>query len=740
MFIEFCETSQMKQFLILIALIFLNFYVIAQTNCVGNLSISITPPPLAGGYAPGTTVDICITVNGYSQTGAEWFHGMGINFGPGWDTSSINPAPPPPCDGLGVWGWYTSCLSSGSGLLYGPGFYYDSPQGSITGTLDGNPGNNYGDDCQFGPWDFCLSIQTNPNNIDTIPLTGTIMITSDGTTGTWSGNGCGIYYTTFNALLGGDTCAASFFYMPPAVQNIPINFVNTSTGVNNTYTWNFGDGNTSNVEHPVHTYLTSGTFQVCLAITDATGCSDNLCANLNVVTNYWQGNYPFSIAGTIYYDTDTNGVHDVYEPGIQGYGLILQPQNINTLSQQGGVYNFPVNPGDYIISLASNPIWTLTSDSTLYHVHVDNTGSQGGFDFGFKPNQYFSQHELNFYEGSASCLSPTQQLIDVENTGTNFISGVIAYYKHDSVNVVSTIPLPDSTVQNIYYWHYSHISPFQHVQISLNVDKPNTIGYQFHSISYADIRDTSNIIIASEIDTTYEIVTCSFDPNEKTVSPVNSIMGQNYTLIGQLLTYDITFQNTGNAPAQNVTVVDTLPASLSLNSFNLVSSSHPVDVHYTQDGIVTFNFYNINLPDSTSNEPGSHGFVEFTIQTIPTIANNTLVENTASVYFDQNPPVQTSTASTILVNNFPIGLAENNLNDQEIFIYPNPVKTFVTILAPAANPANDNISVYDNTGKLILNQSLNQSTTLDFADYRKGLYTVKILMKQKVGVYKLALQ
>ncbi|WP_421978893.1 Ig-like domain-containing protein [Roseivirga seohaensis] len=47
------------------------------------------------------------------------------------------------------------------------------------------------------------------------------------------------------------------------------------------WSWNFGDGSTSNLENPTHTYTTSGTFDVSLTVTDLDGCSRTL-----IKTNY----------------------------------------------------------------------------------------------------------------------------------------------------------------------------------------------------------------------------------------------------------------------------------------------------------------------------------------------------------------------------------------------------------------------------------------------------------------------
>jgi hypothetical protein len=60
-------------------------------------------------------------------------------------------------------------------------------------------------------------------------------------------------------------------------------------------------------------------------------------------------------------------------------------------------------------------------------------------------------------------------------------------------------------------------------------------------------------------------------------------------------------------------------------------------------GIVKFNFPNINLPDSLSDEAGSKGFVRFKVKLKDNLPLGTTIENTAYIYFDFNAPIITNT-------------------------------------------------------------------------------------------------
>lgn len=79
---------------------------------------------------------------------------------------------------------------------------------------------------------------------------------------------------------------ASFTHSYATVNSI--DFTNTSTPAV-TYFWDFGDGNTSTLSNPSHTYPNDQTytFQVMLVITDAFGCSDTVYDYITVYPDFY---------------------------------------------------------------------------------------------------------------------------------------------------------------------------------------------------------------------------------------------------------------------------------------------------------------------------------------------------------------------------------------------------------------------------------------------------------------------
>ncbi|MGH1434284.1 MAG: DUF7619 domain-containing protein [Lewinella sp.] len=134
----------------------------------------------------------------------------------------------------------------------------------------------------------------------------------------------------------------------------------------------------------------------------------------------------------------------------------------------------------------------------------------------------------------------------------------------------------------------------------------------------------------------------SYDPNIKTALPAGvgpeHLIDKDWTL-----NYMIQFQNTGNDVAYEVVIADTLSEALDLSSIDVKGASHPFTWELTPEGALAFTFADILLPDSTTNEPGSHGFVAFSIAPKTSILPGETIENTAHIYFDFNDPIVTNT-------------------------------------------------------------------------------------------------
>ncbi len=195
----------------------------------------------------------------------------------------------------------------------------------------------------------------------------------------------------------------------------------------------------------------------------------------------------------------------------------------------------------------------------------------------------------------------------------------------------------------------------------------------------------------------------SYDPNDKVGFP-QGLTPAHYIEKGQDIEYRIRFQNTGNDTAFLIRVVDTLPATLDPASIRPIAGSHEYTWDVSKNGIITFTFANILLPDSTTNEPLSHGFISFHVSQQPNLPDGTLINNSASIYFDFNEPVLTNTwqhtigrPETVSTKN-----PADNSKQIEVFVSPNPMMEEAHFVLTGAAPQTDlRFTLFDSMGKTL---------------------------------------
>ncbi|MFC2140988.1 PKD domain-containing protein [Acidobacteriota bacterium] len=86
----------------------------------------------------------------------------------------------------------------------------------------------------------------------------------------------------YSVFLGGELWGpfAGFTY---TINGLTANFTDTSTDIDGTivgWNWDFGDGNTSTLQNPTHTYVLDGTYGVTLTVIDNDGLTDDIGKNV----------------------------------------------------------------------------------------------------------------------------------------------------------------------------------------------------------------------------------------------------------------------------------------------------------------------------------------------------------------------------------------------------------------------------------------------------------------------------
>ena len=184
----------------------------------------------------------------------------------------------------------------------------------------------------------------------------------------------GTYYTTLT--IDGDSCNSeysfmvdvyndtifsceAFFLYESGEEPLSIQFIDFSIGEITNYTWDFGDGNTSNEQNPEHQYSSSGWYYVNLFIEEGNICSSTYEEYLFVEndTNYCKSDF--------YVSLDTiNNIPNTY---------------IFTDESEGNIESWEWNFGDGDYSYEQNPVHVYNENGT-YSVCLTIWTSMGSND------------------------------------------------------------------------------------------------------------------------------------------------------------------------------------------------------------------------------------------------------------------------------------------------------------------------------------------------------------------------
>ena len=160
------------------------------------------------------------------------------------------------------------------------------------------------------------------------------------------GNGC--TGTDMATVMVHDTPTALF---SSTSSQLVSSFTDLSTGNIQTWQWDFGDNNTSNMQSPTHTYAANGTYTVTLTVTTNFGCVSTYTETVSVMVGRLD---PFTEGLNIYPNPAQEGfwvetldgahIEEITLIAIDGKSVLeisgneLQRQRINTSGLSHGVY------------------------------------------------------------------------------------------------------------------------------------------------------------------------------------------------------------------------------------------------------------------------------------------------------------------------------------------------------------------------------------------------------------------
>jgi uncharacterized delta-60 repeat protein/uncharacterized repeat protein (TIGR01451 family) len=387
---------------------------------------------------------------------------------------------------------------------------------------------------------------------------------------------------------------------------------------------------------------------------------------------------------------------------------------------------------EYIIPISSNPMWNNKEGSTVIYnlgtVDPDQSFSIKIIDSvmcynesirgltqcitaSITPDEHCESNNPSWDQSSinilGSCNSDSIRFT-IQNVGTGnmLISRPYRLYRNDTLIFSSSFILENGAQFTISYPSDGNTMRLEADQHLLHPGKsrPRATIEGCGSSQFGDALVRQHVATApmdeenEEKSVTCGIIRDSYDPNDKSVIPAGQ-GPEKLTSPNSTLYYKIRFQNTGTDTAFTVKIVDTLDENLNMESFieGVCSHKYSLAISGKSKPILTWTFYDINLPDSSTNYLMSNGFVTFQIKNPSTIG--TEIRNKAYIYFDYNSAIITnetlnkigffeeenfSFAGMVGIGNITTKLTYGMI-DKQLKLYPNPAHQIVNIEIPQAS-------------------------------------------------------
>jgi uncharacterized repeat protein (TIGR01451 family) len=424
--------------------------------------------------------------------------------------------------------------------------------------------------------------------------------------------------------------------------------------------------------------------------------------------------------GTVFLDENANNLQDNAEAGLENE--VVSTASNYVLTDNSGIYRlFFGQIGDTI-----RPV-SLVSPYVSYHPDF-HILSQAVLGYDFAATKTPGIYDLCVNMVPLTVFRPgfsTIVALICQNPGTEATNGQLCLVKPAQLEYVSSSPLPVSISSDTLIWNIETLEFREktNIQLELKTDVSTAIGTPLALNASLTLAQTDSNH-SNNTDLVESIVVGSYDPNDKNCSPaqITTAMATD----GEWLTYTIRFQNTGNYPASFVRILDTLSSKLEPSSLRVLNSSHPASYSLKAPGIFEVMFQDINLPDSLSDEPNSHGFVQFAVFLKPGLMLGDEVGNTADIFFDYNMPIRTNTArmSVEMMSRS----QERSIADAVFF--PNPASETVHIILPEAVSAPTTIVLRTSNGKIVMQDKFKSSFHVD--KLMPGAYWMQVYSNEKL--------
>jgi hypothetical protein len=440
-----------------------------------------------------------------------------------------------------------------------------------------------------------------------------------------------------------------------------------------------------------------------------------------------------TIMGTVYADLNGDCVQQIDEPGLplRTIAITTDPQEF-VLTDANGNYTRDRLFGQHEMTFADPDF---------------SPGCPGAMPIGFELTQtdpivtqdIAMQYDLGSPDAYVHMATSAPRIgdstvvwITVNNDSPYSIPASSIDLTHSDIFTFSSATITPASIGSTQIeWQVPELEPFTDWQVSVRFTVPldvtligMPVGYFAQLVQTIPDIDPMN----DSYDVQVQIVS-AYDPNDKLArsGPHTWYFEDQFYFLSdhEHVDFTIRFQNTGNAAAEHVYILDTISTVFDAESFQVLGSSHDMIPQWQVGRILRFDLPEIMLPDSASDPIASQGFVSFRLRPVSSIQYYDTLSNTSDIFFDMNPGIRTNTAQLIV--SWWESVPERWINTFQVI--PNPTVSSIRITGTDLTNATWQIHSVDGRSHLT-GRSNSYDPKIDVSSLAPGQYIITVISDQ----------
>jgi len=335
--------------------------------------------------------------------------------------------------------------------------------GDGTASNEQNPTHTYQ---AFGDYEVCLTI----TSIDDV-----------------TGDTCqSDFCSMVNVVDWENECQAAFYYYPegdPINGGLDIQFLDNSWGNPTEWSWDFGDGSSSNEQNPIHSYTADGIYQVCLSVSSP-NCESTYCEDVFVFNDtiedcfswfeYNIDNLTVDFSGFSSSPEDSTSYSWSFGDGASGTG-----QNIVHTYAEAGIY--------FVELIATS------SNSNCSSIYTEMVWVGSDFSFSVYGNIYL--------EDSLTADYATVNLMTFDTLGQTLVSYATTqideygYYQFDEVPMENCMYFVQAELTNTSAYYGDYVPTYHYSALNWEYADPvfpSPSGFPYDVYMIADSNTTNS--------------------------------------------------------------------------------------------------------------------------------------------------------------------------------------------------------------------------------------------------------